>query len=812
MISQEKMEAMRAKVQDKVKATPPGTWGKVGAGVLVGGLAIGWLVFPFLLDKVVAMQINLAEGKDSRRLWIQLPTLNCNLYVFNITNPGEVMRGARPAVQEVGPYCYREVKDKTNLVEDPATDTISYSARSTWYEAQDREGCPAPHLTGNEVLTVPNIPLMAVLLLGEQDFPAPLLSAVNQALPSIFGRLDDVFIRVTARALLFDGIPINCTARALLPRTVCIALKQNSRALKKLGPNRYSFSFFGVKNHTPEEFRYTVKRGTFNGQEVGRLVALDGKAELPFWRGECNKLQGTDSSVFPPFRQKENGSLAAYSSEVCRTILGIYEGEFDYKGVNGYRYSAVFSNTDENPEDRCFCKADDKCRKKGVLDAMQCQGAPIVASLPHFYLASQDYVTGVTGLSPDKEKHGISIVLEPISGTPLVVRKRLQFNIDLKPIRYIPVTQRLRRTLVPLFWAEESLDLDGDLMGLLEASLFRPIRAVDVIKWLCIVSGAGLGVAAAYLKFKKRRKDKVHVLNGEAGKDPGYTPQKQTIVLQEIDTNQNYDPSFINSLNTAESTPQRELSATQLLKTATTMNNSENKNMYMNQKVLTEEFLKKEVTDIQTLSQNLSKLENDSRSNNNHLGQSSRETMSPTPSTNIQQPNQEQRPNSGTNHLRSVHTMYNSSPLKSLELEMSSQEHSKREITNDVINTTNTNDVLSFENKNINTNSSNVDNAIKSNNPFQNTLPDYPSVDEAKLFGEPSLESPENTLALNKYTEDSQVIDTFNSKRRNSTTSHDSTTSFQELPLSEVEDINRIIAEISSLLPRRNNSLDPPST
>lgn len=49
------MEAMRTKVQQKVKATPPGTWGKVGAGVLVGGLAIGWLVFPFLLDKVVAM-------------------------------------------------------------------------------------------------------------------------------------------------------------------------------------------------------------------------------------------------------------------------------------------------------------------------------------------------------------------------------------------------------------------------------------------------------------------------------------------------------------------------------------------------------------------------------------------------------------------------------------------------------------------------------------------------------------------------------------------------------------------------------------
>lgn len=36
-----------------------------------------------------------------------------------------------------------------------------------------------------------------------------------------------------------------------------------------------------------------------------------------------------------------------------------------------------------------------------------------------------------------------------------MARKRLQFNIDLKPISYIPLTNKLRRTLVPLIWVEE---------------------------------------------------------------------------------------------------------------------------------------------------------------------------------------------------------------------------------------------------------------------------------------------------------------------------------------------------------------------
>jgi hypothetical protein len=42
-------------------------------------------------------------------------------------------------------------------------------------------------------------------------------------------------------------------------------------------------------------------------------------------------------------------------------------------------------------------------------------GAPIIASLPHFYLADREYQTGVTGLNPTKEKHEISSIFDPVS-------------------------------------------------------------------------------------------------------------------------------------------------------------------------------------------------------------------------------------------------------------------------------------------------------------------------------------------------------------------------------------------------------------
>lgn len=42
-------------------------------------------------------------------------------------------------------------------------------------------------------------------------------------------------------------------------------------------------------------------------------------------------------------------------------------------------------------------------------------GAPIIASLPHFYLADNEYQTGVTGLNPMKEKHEIFSIFDPVS-------------------------------------------------------------------------------------------------------------------------------------------------------------------------------------------------------------------------------------------------------------------------------------------------------------------------------------------------------------------------------------------------------------
>lgn len=67
-------------------------------------------------------------------------------------------------------------------------------------------------------------------------------------------------------------------------------------------------------------------------------------------------------------------------------------------------------------EKKCFCRSEDECPPKGTIDLYKCSGMPMIASLPHFLLADKSLLEGIaSGLNPDKEKHGISMLFEIVS-------------------------------------------------------------------------------------------------------------------------------------------------------------------------------------------------------------------------------------------------------------------------------------------------------------------------------------------------------------------------------------------------------------
>lgn len=59
-----------------------------------------------------------------------------------------------------------------------------------------------------------------------------------------------------------------------------------------------------------------------------------------------------------------------------------------------------------------------------------------------------------------------------MSGTPLSAAKRLQFNLEVVPIPEVPIMENLQPMLYPLFWVQESVDLDKQYVDMLKKQLF----------------------------------------------------------------------------------------------------------------------------------------------------------------------------------------------------------------------------------------------------------------------------------------------------------------------------------------------------
>ena len=90
----------------------------------------------------------------------------------------------------------------------------------------------------------------------------------------------------------------------------------------------------------------------------------------------------------------------------------------DFLGLTGKKYASnkdMLDNGSNVKYRECYCK-DVECQPSGTLNVSSCKyGAPIFISLPHFYLADDEYRKNVTGLNPNPKEHEFYIVIEPVS-------------------------------------------------------------------------------------------------------------------------------------------------------------------------------------------------------------------------------------------------------------------------------------------------------------------------------------------------------------------------------------------------------------
>ncbi|KAM7358354.1 sensory neuron membrane protein 2 isoform 3-T8 [Cochliomyia hominivorax] len=492
-----------------------------GISVSILGAYCGWFLFPTMIHKKVEESVIIADGSEQYKRFIQLPQpLTFKVYIFNVTNPYRVQQGAIPIVKEIGPYVYKQYR--TKKVKHFSHDGSKITFVQDQLYIFDEEAS-APYKESDHIVAL-NMHMNSVLQIGENDPSlALLLVHLNANLNPIFNNPKTMFVHTTVKEYLFDGVRF-CINPQGLAKAICNQIKEGgSKTIRELKDGSLAFSFFNHKNGTGHDI-YEVHTGKGDPMKVLQIQKLDDNHHLQVWLNSsdnngtsmCNQINGTDASSYPPFRQKGD-SMYIFSADICRSVQLFYQKEITYKGIPGYRYSIGenFVN-DIGPEhdNECFCvdkltnviKRKNGCLYAGALDLTTCLDAPVILTLPHMLGASNEYTRTVRGLTPDANKHQTFVDVQHLTGVPLQGGKRVQFNMFLKSINRITITENLTTALMPAIWVEEGIELNGEMVTFFKKRLINTLKTLKVVHWAAIFGGIGVTAICLIYYVIHRRK------------------------------------------------------------------------------------------------------------------------------------------------------------------------------------------------------------------------------------------------------------------------------------------------------------------
>ncbi|NXS57640.1 CD36 protein, partial [Brachypteracias leptosomus] len=445
-------------------------------GAIIGAvLAImGGILIPVgdnLIGKAIRKEAVIANGTIAFDNWV-VPgsSVYREFWIFHVLNPSEVLGGERPKLEQRGPYTYRvRYLPKENITEYP-NGTISYMLPNVArFEPDMSVG------TENDTIMCLNLAVVAAASLYQSSW---MQSIINS------------FIRSSKSSMLQ-----NRTVKELLwgykdPFLAKVPLLSE----KNVGVfYPYNMTLDGL---------YRVYTGTEDITKTAIIESYKNKRNLSYWPDHCDMVNGTDGASFPPF-VKEDQVLRFFSSDICRSIYGVFQNKQEVKGISLYRFIVpreAFASPTEVRDNYCFCTdpvISQNCTLAGVLDISSCkEGKPVFISLPHFLHASDVILHQVEGLSPNPKEHETFLDIEPITGFTLRFAKRLQVNLLVRPAPKIQALENVTTPYIfPILWLNESA-----VIGDAKAEMFRkkvtgPVQLLHILQLALMISGSVLFLA-----------------------------------------------------------------------------------------------------------------------------------------------------------------------------------------------------------------------------------------------------------------------------------------------------------------------------
>ena len=473
----------------------------------------------------------LAEGSETYEKWHKIPVpIYYRYYFFNVSNSADVERiGARPVVNEVGPFTYRSQWEKSPI-HFHQNGTVSFKERKVLHFVPELSFASD---TENILVTV-NGPLTVTLALL-QKAPLVVRNIVSLGLSTV---TEGFFVKRSARKLLFEGYLEMLTSFGPL--------------LNPSIPDTHGrFAWMYGKNNTDDGL-FTVFTGKNNIKMINKIDRFNGLDELKYWKpkSECNRIRMcTDGQIIAI---NEDKTFDLFHPEMCRKIRFVPDDGFDQSTLKQHFESEIkfpveqyvpdahtLSSIEEYPPHSCYLSKITPSKpelgdllvsmrqnnqnytrysikpfshtrdgriyfKSGVFDMSVCKyGAPVLLSYPHFLHAHPSYRENIYGLSPNPDKHKFLMIVEPRTGTSLMSRARIQINIFITKPPWISRFRYIPEVVFPVFWQELSAQVPNSVVDNINWAQSVFIIA-DFISISIVLVGFCLVVKSLHLLLKDK--------------------------------------------------------------------------------------------------------------------------------------------------------------------------------------------------------------------------------------------------------------------------------------------------------------------
>ncbi|KAJ8919878.1 hypothetical protein NQ315_006407 [Exocentrus adspersus] len=294
--------------------------------LFVAVLVLAFIGVPRLINSQLEKQVHLEKGTTQWDRFVEIPfALDFKIWLFNVTNPEEIVTGAKPVLKEIGPFYYTFTIKKNIISTNPSDDTVTYDRDMTFTYNQELSGS----LKEDEELVFLNPVMLSISQMSSLIERMALNGCLDKIFPSQY---NDIFIKTKVRTMFFDGyefavknddIGVACgiIRNKIIEKTA--AVRTIDRIYKNGEVYSLKFAYFHYKESKTDGV-YTVFRGLDDVSLLGQVFRWNDEPQLSFWgramsvnNETCNRVRGTDATIFQPFINKDS-VVEIYNTDICR--------------------------------------------------------------------------------------------------------------------------------------------------------------------------------------------------------------------------------------------------------------------------------------------------------------------------------------------------------------------------------------------------------------------------------------------------------------------------------------------------------------